>query len=86
MSEVIGFEAKTFTFEDGKSVNGFFLFLAEKRPGVTGTACERVFVSTPKLNGYLPVIGDNITVNYNRFGKPQSIYKEAVKNGAVPIG
>lgn len=75
MAEVIGFEAKTFTFEDGKSVSGFNLYLSERRTGVTGTAAERVFVSTAKLNGYVPVLGDKITVNYNRFGKPQSIFK-----------
>lgn len=75
MAEIIGFEGKTFNFEDGKTVTGFNLFLSEKRPGVTGISAERVFVSTAKLNGYVPVLGDKITINYNRFGKPQSIYK-----------
>ena len=75
MAQVIGFEAKTFNFEDGNSVSGFFLFLAEKRQGVTGTSCERVFVSNKKLEGYEPALDDEIVVNYNRFGKPQSVQK-----------
>lgn len=76
MAEVIGFEGKTFTFEDGKSVSGYYLHLAEKRAGVTGTACEKVFVSNAKLEGYVPVLGDEIEVYYNRFGKPQRVMKK----------
>lgn len=75
MSKVIGFEGKTFTFDDGKSVNGFYLYLSDKRPGVTGISCERVFVSQAKLDGYVPVLDDEIEVYYNRFGKPQRIVK-----------
>lgn len=76
MAKVIGFEGKTFTFDDGKCVNGFYLYLSENRPGVTGTSCERVFVSQGKLDGYVPVLGDEIEVYYNRFGKPQRIVKK----------
>lgn len=76
MGKVVGFEAKTFSFEDGKTVSGFYLYTTEARKGVTGTACERTFVSDGKLNGYVPVIGDEIIINYNRFGKPQSVVKD----------
>ena len=75
MAKLIGFEAKTFTFEDGKTVTGFYLFTSEKRQGVTGESCSRDFVSTAKIGGYVPVLGDNITINYNRYGKPQSVVK-----------
>lgn len=75
MGKVVGFEAKTFNFEDGKTVSGFYLYTTEARKGVTGTACERTFVSESKLNGYVPVLDDEIIINYNRFGKPQGVVK-----------
>ena len=73
MARLVGFEAKNFKFEDGNEVSGFYLYTEEERNGVTGTATDRVFVSNKKLDGYVPVIGHDITVNYNRFGKPQSV-------------
>lgn len=73
MSKLVGFQGKTFTFDDGKGVEGFYLFTEEQRTGVTGTATDRVFVSKTKLNGYVPVLGDEIKINFNRWGKPQDI-------------
>lgn len=75
MSKLIGFEGKSFTFDDGKTVTGFYLYTTDERPGVTGLACNRDFISTAKIGSYVPVLGDEITINYNRFGKPQSIFK-----------
>lgn len=71
--KVVGFEDKRFKFDDGKTVSGQFIYLSEERDGVTGMACERVFLSDNKLSGYIPVIGDEVEVSYNRFGKPQRI-------------
>ena len=76
MSKVVGYENKTFKFEDGKSVSGLYLYLSEERAGVTGISCERVFVSDQKLEGYMPVLNDEIEVYYNRFGKPQRVVKK----------
>ncbi len=76
MARVVGYEGKTFNFEDGKTVNGFYLYLAENRNGVTGISCERVFVSDQKLDGYIPALEDEIEVYYNRFGKPQRVLKK----------
>lgn len=75
MSQLVGFEAKKFKFDDGNQVEGFYLYTVEEKKGVTGTATDRVFVSTSKLDGYVPVLGDEITINYNRWGKPQSVFK-----------
>lgn len=73
MSQLVGFQAKTFKFDDGKQVDGYYLFTEEKQNGVTGTACERVFVSVLKLNGYVPCLGDELKINYNRWGKVQDL-------------
>lgn len=73
MSKLVGFEGKSFTFEDGKSVNGFYIFVEEERKGVTGIATDRVFISDNKMNGYIPVLGDEVMISFNRWGKPQEI-------------
>lgn len=73
MARLVGFQGKSFIFDDGKQVEGFYLFTEEQRSGVTGTACDRVFISSGKLGGYVPVLGDEIKVNFNRWGKPQDI-------------
>ena len=73
MAVLVGFEAKTFTFEEGKTVSGFYLHTEEKRNGVTGMSVERVFLSQQKLDGYGPRLGDDVTIYYNRFGKPQGV-------------
>lgn len=73
MARLVGFQGKTFTFDDGKSTEGFYLFTEEQRSGVTGTATDRVFASNAKLNGYVPVLGDEIKINFNRWGKVQDI-------------
>lgn len=73
MAVLIGFQSKKYNFEDGHSSEGFNLFLEEKREGVSGMACERVYVSNEKIGGYIPVIGDEIRINYNRWGKPQEV-------------
>lgn len=75
MAKIVGFEAKTFTFEDGNKVNGYYLHTEDHVNGVTGVAVDRAFLSDKKLNGYVPVIGDEIIINYNRFGKPQAIIR-----------
>lgn len=73
MATVIGFQKKKYTFDDGNSTEGFSLFIQEKRDGVTGLACERMYVSNAKMGAYIPVLGDEIRINYNRWGKPQEI-------------
>lgn len=73
MVTLVGFEAKHFKFEDGKEVEGFYLYSEEKKENVTGIATDRVFASHNKLDGYVPVLGDVLEINYNRWGKLQSV-------------
>lgn len=75
MAKLVGFEAKSFTFDDGNKVNGYYLHTEEKINGVTGLSVDRSFVSDKKLDGYIPVLGDEIELRYNRFGKIQSVHK-----------
>lgn len=75
MAKLVGFEEKSFTFDDGNKVNGYYLHTEEKINGVTGLSVDRSFVSEKKLDGYIPVLGDEIELRYNRFGKIQSVQK-----------
>lgn len=75
MVKIVGFEAKTFCFDDGKKVDGFYLYTEESRTGVTGVAAERNFISSAKLDGYIPGLGDDVEIYYNRWGKVQKILK-----------
>lgn len=76
MAELIGFEQKSFTFEDGKRIEGYYLYTAESRNGVTGLVCSRDFLSVKKLGNYVPVLGDHVTITFNRFGKPQAVIRD----------
>lgn len=70
---IVGFERKSFSFDDGKTVTGYNIYTTDdSNPKVTGVACERVFVSDNKLDGYVPEVGHNITFLYNKWGKVQT--------------
>lgn len=71
--KVLGFENKSFTFDDGRSVNGMYLYLGDESPKVTGMRTERVFMSDGRLAGFVPKVGQNVRIFYNRYGKPDTI-------------
>lgn len=54
MAKLVGFEAKTFMFEDGKTVSGFYLHTEDKISGVTGTSVDRTFVSEKEMRWVYP--------------------------------
>lgn len=69
MSIVLGFTHKHLTFDDGRSCDGYFLYLGDQRKDVIGLATERVFISDAKIAGYSPAVDDELKVYYNRYGK-----------------
>lgn len=73
MFKIIGFQNKNLKFQDGREVSGITLHLIEQRENVTGYACESMFVSNSKLNGYVPLLDDLIEIRWNRWGKVESI-------------
>lgn len=73
MAKVLGFSHKHLSFDDGRSCDGFFLYLGDQRRDVEGLATERVFLSDAKADGYKPSVGDELKVYYNRFGKVDSV-------------
>lgn len=72
--KVVGFRKTEFTAKDtGELISGYNLFLLGPQEHVEGEACERVFLSEKKMGDYLPIIGDDIRVIYNRYGKVSSV-------------
>ena len=76
--EVIGFKHSPFETQDGKTINGYNIYLiAPLGDKGNGMEAERIYVSADKLLAckYVPKVGDNVNVIYNKYGKPDAIVK-----------
>ena len=74
MVSVVGFrrcEGKSKS--TGKPYSGYIVFYEEERPGVTGIACESVFLSDDLLEGRAPAVGQMMDLRYGRGGFLQSV-------------
>lgn len=71
--EVIGYRNSSFKSADGNTISGVTMYLTTGDSYVTGVVAERVFVSTNKLNGYAPQLNDVVDVEYNKYGKVNSV-------------
>ena len=73
MFEVVGFARSEFKPQDkNETISGWNIYVQYEDPKVTGYKCERIYLADGKCN-YAPMIGDRIKVNYNRYGKVDSI-------------
>ena len=77
--KIIGYKRNDFTSKEGAVITGMNLYLAYPvaGPEAEGMVAERIDVSDGKLAkcGYKPRVGDEVTVVYNRYGKPEAITK-----------
>lgn len=74
--KIVGIRNVDFTAQDGSHIVGVSLYCSyEITRNGAGYAVDKVFVSENKLRDvmYRPEVGDEIVVNYNRFGKVESI-------------
>lgn len=73
---IIGFRPSSFKGEQGDNVSGMNIYLTYPLEKGTGQGSERVFLTDAKLNkvGYIPAVGDDVRIEYNRYGKPAGIY------------
>lgn len=70
--KVIGFSERSFTAKDtGALIEGMNIYVTFENKRTTGSACDRLYVSRQRLDDcdYYPSIGDDIELQYNRFGK-----------------
>ena len=69
--KVIGFRKSSFKGNDGTDVSGVNLYLTEPATKGEGLSCERDYVLDKCINdcGYVPKLGDEVRLEYNRYGK-----------------
>lgn len=69
--KVIGFRKSSFKGDDGQEVSGVNLFLTEKCEKGEGLSCDRIYVMDRILaaSGYTPKLGDEVIIEWNRWGK-----------------
>ena len=73
--KVIGFRKSSFKGDDGQVVSGVNLFLTEKCEKGEGLSCDRIYVMDRILaaSGYTPKLGDEVIIEWNRWGKCSGI-------------
>lgn len=71
--EVAGFRKTSFTANDGSVISGTTLYVTYGDSNVNGVVCDRVFVSAARLGSYDPQLGDVVNLDYNRYGKINSV-------------
>ena len=67
--KILGYKRNDFEGSSGAKITGYNLYVKD----ADGTACERVYLTDSKLNGYAPHVGDTVNITYNRNGKPAAI-------------
>ena len=70
---LLGLKKVSFTAADGKVVDGTTLYVAYDADGVKGMAADKLFVSSSKMPKKELVVGSDIDIYFNRFGKVDSI-------------
>lgn len=68
--ELVGYRRSAFTAQDtGERISGYNLYLLGEEENVEGKMTERAFLSDKRLAGYIPRMGDEVELVYNRYGK-----------------
>lgn len=75
---VVGFRSVEFVDEKTqRPVKGTSFFYTMKADNVVGSLAGKMFVAETRLSGldYVPAVGDECLVYYDRFGKPAQFVK-----------
>ena len=74
--KVVGFRKSSFKGDDGQQVSGVNIYLTYPLDKGEGQGTDRVYLTDAKLVecGYTPKVGDEVRVEYNRWGKCSGIY------------
>lgn len=70
---LLGLKKVSFTAADGKVVDGTTLYVAYDADGVEGMATDKLFVTAAKMPKKDLVVGNDLDIFFNRFGKVDSI-------------
>ena len=76
MATIIGIRPSSFKGDNGETVSGMNIYYTYPLDKGTGLGAERVFMTDAKLAdcGYQPLPGDEVQLEYNRFGRVAKIY------------
>lgn len=73
--KVVGMKELDFKTKDGQQISGVKLFLEYQEEKTTGVCTDSAFISERRMeeSNYIPAVGDDIELMYNRYGKIQAI-------------
>ncbi|MEL7656881.1 MAG: hypothetical protein AAGU75_13355 [Bacillota bacterium] len=78
--KVIGFKKVDFVTPEKQSIKGIKVFVTYADPkdkNLNGSACESIFITEAKAGDWTPVVGKDIDVVYNKYGKVERIIPAA---------
>lgn len=70
---VLGKKNVAFTADDGREITGTTLYLGYETEGVEGMAADKVFISAAKMPKKEIVVGSDVDILFNRYGKVETI-------------
>lgn len=76
MKTIVGI--RKYAFQDqrtGEYIEGYTLHLQWEEDDTEGICCEKVSIQLKRLGGYVPVVGDQVRIGCNKYGKPEFIVK-----------
>ncbi len=75
---IVGIRPSSFKGDRGDTISGKNIYLIYPLDNGEGQGTDRVFLTDERLHklGCNPTVGDEVRVEYNRFGKPSGIYLE----------
>lgn len=78
MATIVGVRTSSFKGDKGETISGKTIYFTEPLEGGEGVSAERVFLTTEKLLKcqYDPKVGDDVRIEYNRYGRCSGIYPE----------
>lgn len=75
--KIIGIRPSSFKGERGEDVTGMNIYMTYPLEKGEGLGCERVFVTDVKATRwtYKPKVGDEVDLQYNRYGRCDGMTK-----------
>lgn len=73
---VIGIKKSSFTAKDtGELIEGCNIWLSYESKNIEGIGVDRIFLTQSKLAncGWIPKVGDTVSLRYNRYGKVEDV-------------
>lgn len=73
MYNCVGIEHRQYVNKQGRNVSGYNLYFTHEKKNVDGLACFQEWGSDDVVRDSGLVVGDDVEILYNRYGKVQCI-------------